>query len=166
VFLHRLLATEARVAPLLLRLTLGGVMLPHGMQKVFDKGIGETTAGFVKMGFPAPIAFVGAVAEFVGAVLLLLGLTTRLAGLALAVQMAVAAKQHLDNGFYMNWFGNQKGEGYEYHLLAIGIGLALTFTGGGVASVDALLARKLAERSVRGGVVPGAPPPAAPRPRL
>ena len=26
------------------------------------------------------------------------------------------------NGFFMNWYGNQKGEGFEYHLLAIGLG--------------------------------------------
>jgi putative oxidoreductase len=134
-------------------------MLPHGVQKVFDKGIGPTTQGFIQMGFPAPLAFAGAVAEFVGAVLVLLGLLTRLGGLLLAVQMGVAATQHVKNGFYMNWFGNQAGEGFEFHLLAVGLGLALTVLGGGAASVDRVLARRLAERSVaRTGVPQGSPP--------
>ena len=156
----RLLATDRRIAPLVMRLTLGGVMLPHGVQKVFDKGIGATTEGFVKMGIPAPFALAGALAEFVGAVLLLAGLFTRLAGFMLAVQMAVAAIMvHRANGFYMNWFGDQKGEGFEYHLLAIGLGVALTLTGGGLASVDRVLARRLAERSVaKTGVPPGSTP--------
>ena len=42
--------------------------------------------------------------------------------------------------FFMNWFGQQKGEGFEYHLLVIGIALALLIRGGGLLSVDRALA--------------------------
>lgn len=47
---------------------------------------------------------------------------------------------HLQNGFFMNWFGNQKGEGFEYHLLVIGLSLAVVVVGSGKYSLDKLLA--------------------------
>jgi len=43
----------------------------------------------------------------------------------------------------MNWFGNQKGEGFEYHLLVIAIGIALMITGGGRWSVDKAIAKQM-----------------------
>jgi putative oxidoreductase len=43
---------------------------------------------------------------------------------------------HAANGFFMNWGGGQPGEGFEYHLLAIGIAIALMIAGGGKFSVD------------------------------
>jgi putative oxidoreductase len=48
---------------------------------------------------------------------------------------------HLQNGFFMNWFGNQKGEGYDYHLLAIAIAAALLLRGAGAFSVDRALTK-------------------------
>jgi putative oxidoreductase len=57
--------------------------------------------------------------------------------------MAVAVYLlHWRNGFFMNWFGNQKGEGFEYHLLVMAIGVALMIKGGGALSVDRTLSRK------------------------
>ena len=57
--------------------------------------------------------------------------------------MVVAAlKVHVGNGFFMNWYGNQAGEGFEYHILAAGIALALLIAGGGKASVDEVLTKK------------------------
>jgi putative oxidoreductase len=43
----------------------------------------------------------------------------------------------------MNWFGKQQGEGFEYHLLVIGIGLALLVTGAGRWSVDRIVAQRM-----------------------
>jgi putative oxidoreductase len=43
---------------------------------------------------------------------------------------------HLPNGFFMNWYGNQKGEGFEFHLLAIAIAAALLLRGAGPFSID------------------------------
>lgn len=51
---------------------------------------------------------------------------------------------HRKVGFFMNWTGAQKGEGFEFHLLASGMALALIFAGGGKPSVDRALAAKLA----------------------
>jgi putative oxidoreductase len=41
----------------------------------------------------------------------------------------------------MNWFGDQHGEGFEYHLLALGLAIALVINGAGAWSMDALIAR-------------------------
>jgi putative oxidoreductase len=46
---------------------------------------------------------------------------------------------HLPNGFFMNWSGAQKGEGFEYHLLAIALGIAILVRGAGAASMDRAL---------------------------
>jgi putative oxidoreductase len=49
---------------------------------------------------------------------------------------------HISNGFFMNWFGNQAGEGYEYHLLIIGMAASLFISGAGKFSVDKLVYSK------------------------
>jgi putative oxidoreductase len=59
-------------------------------------------------------------------------------GIAL-VMLGAIFMVHLPNGFFMNWFGNQKGEGFEYHLLAIGLALVIMINGSGRYSVDRLL---------------------------
>jgi len=46
---------------------------------------------------------------------------------------------HMSNGFFMNWFGKQAGEGFEYHLLAIGLAVAVMIGGSGAASIDRAL---------------------------
>jgi putative oxidoreductase len=49
----------------------------------------------------------------------------------------------------MNWFGTQKGEGFEYHVLVITIGLLVVVRGSGALSLDRLLARVPTELDVR-----------------
>ncbi len=140
--LTRLLATDAAIGPTLLRLTLGLVMFPHGAQKVLGwfGGYGWSgTLGYLtgQIGLPYPLAALVVLIEFVGALLLLAGLATRFAALGfVAVMVGAIATVHLPNGFFMNWFGAQAGEGYEYHLLVIGMALALVATGGGRWSLD------------------------------
>jgi putative oxidoreductase len=144
--LHSLVATGDSFAPTLLRLALGLMILPHGLQKTVGAfgGYGfKGTMGYFTgtLGIPWILAFLAIVAESVGGVMLLLGVGTRLAALAVGGVMLVAAWQHRSNGFFMNWTGAQKGEGYEFHLLAVAIALALGLLGGGALSVDGLLAR-------------------------
>jgi len=43
---------------------------------------------------------------------------------------------HGSFGFFMNWYGVQKGEGIEYHLLVIAIAVALMIKGAGSFSLD------------------------------
>jgi putative oxidoreductase len=92
------------------------------------------------MGIPAVFAFLAIAAEFLGSLGLILGFLARVAAGGIIVNMVVAVLMvHRANGIFMNWFGNQKGEGYEYHLLAIAIGLAVVIRGAGAFSVDRLI---------------------------
>lgn len=134
---------------LILRLTLGLVMFPHGAQKLLGwfGGFGfDGTMGFFtqKMGLPWLIVLLIIIGESFGSVALLAGFLTRFTAASLAVIMLGAiALVHLPNGFFMNWFGQQQGEGYEYHLLVIGIAAALLVTGGGKWSVDRTVMERL-----------------------
>src|SRR5262245_2871774 len=140
-----LFSTDASVIQLLLRLTLAIVIFPHGAQKALGwfGGYGfKGTMGYFKQRFPTLLAFLAITAEFLGPIGLALGLLTRVAAFGIACVMIVAVfSTHTPHGFFMNWYGNQKGEGFEFHLLAIGIALALILGGGGLWSVDAFLAR-------------------------
>ena len=92
-----------------------------------------------------------------------LGLLGRVAAFGIGCVMVVAALMvSLPNGFFMNWTGNLKGEGYEYHLLAVAMALAVMVRGSGAWSLDYLLTRRAAEGPVvTGGTRAHAPAPAA-----
>ena len=145
--LRRLLATEGTASYTLLRLFLAVVIFPHGAQKVFGWFGGPGFPGAMQMfthamGIPYLFALLAVLTEFLGPLLLAAGLLTRLAALVMGVEIAVAASMvHLPNGFFMNWSGKQAGEGFEYHLLVVGIALALVIGGGGKWSLDRLLCR-------------------------
>jgi putative oxidoreductase len=145
---NRLLATTPDHATLILRLMLGFVFFHHGAQKALGwyggNGFSGTMGFFTQqMGIPAVFAFLAIAAEFLGALGLLVGFLTRVAAFGIGCVMAVAMLMvHKQHGFFMNWYGNQAGEGYEYHLLAIAIAAALMIRGGGLLSVDGALAKK------------------------
>lgn len=142
-----LIRTNDAVSPALLRLTLATVMFPHGAQKLLGLfggyGFNGTMGFFTEtMGIPWLLSFGVIAIEFFAPVLLLLGLGTRVAALGLAVVMTTAMfLVHAPFGFFMNWFGTQKGEGIEYFLLAIGISLALLVSGAGRWSLDRALGK-------------------------
>ena len=138
--------TDGSVTQTLLRLTLALVLLPHGMQHLFGwfGGYGfSATVGFMNsgLGIPVPLAAAGILLEFFGPLALIAGVASRLMGASLAVFMAVAAATHLSDGFFMNWFGTMPAgtEGFEYHLLAIAMAVAIAIKGGGAFSVDGAL---------------------------
>jgi len=147
-WLRAVVATDNSVAGLALRVTLGVVMFPHGAQKVFGwfggHGFSATMNSFTEnMGIPWIFALFAILAESLGAVALIVGLLTRVAALGIGVVMVVATVMvHWQNGFFMNWFGAKQGEGFEYHLLALAVAVALIFRGGGLWSVDRVLAGK------------------------
>lgn len=136
---------------LLLRLTAGIVIFPHGAQKMLGLfgGYGfNGTMGFFTdtLKLPWAIGFLVIVIEFIGALSLLAGFASRIwATLMVVLMTGIIVTSHLDNGFFMNWFGNQKGEGYEFHLLFIGISLALVVNGSGRYSVDGVMGRRSAK---------------------
>jgi putative oxidoreductase len=144
--LRKLFSTPNDLTLTVVRLVLGIVFFAHGAQKMLGwfGGYGfHGTMGFFtqQMGIPAPLAFLAICAEFFGGLGLIFGLLTRIAAFGIIVNMLVAIiTVHHVNGLFMNWFGNQKGEGYEYHLLAIALGLVLLIKGAGALSLDRLLA--------------------------
>ena len=129
----------------LLRLVLAIVVFPHGAQKVFGwfGGFGFSgTYGFLtqQMHIPAALAILVFAAEFLAPIGLFFGFLGRVAAFGIAVDFAVALFMvHLPNGFFMNWSGQQKGEGIEFFILAIGIALAIMIGGSGGWSIDRLL---------------------------
>ncbi len=147
--IKKLFHTDDDTATMILRVLLGVVFFPHGMQKLLGwfggYGFGGTMGFFTgTLGIPAVFAFLAIIAEGLGALGLLTGFLTRLSAFGIAVNMAVAVYMlHFQNGFFMNWFGKQAGEGYEYHLLVIAIAIALMIKGGGKWSVDRILEDKL-----------------------
>ncbi|HST10164.1 MAG TPA: DoxX family protein [Terriglobales bacterium] len=142
---RKLLATSNDWTLTLLRLVMGVIFFAHGAQKMLGwfGGYGfSATMGFFTnmMHIPAPFAFLAICAEFLGGIGLIVGALTRIAAFGIATNMVVAILMvHSQVGFFMNWTGQQKGEGFEYHLLAIAIAIVLMARGGGAFSVDRAL---------------------------
>ena len=147
VVLPNVLATSTSFSLFVLRLALGIVVLPHGLQKVFGwyggSGLEGTLGWFAGIGIPTFLGILAIAADFLGSLAVLAGIGTRIAAFGIGVNMVVAALVvHRPNGFFMNWAGNQAGEGYEFHILAAAIALAVVLGGAGRWSLDRLLAAR------------------------
>ena len=144
---NKLLKTDDDISSLIMRVALGIVFFPHGAQKLLGwfggNGFSETMGVFTeKMGIPVVLAFLAIMAESIGAAVLITGFLTRVAALGIATNMIVAIFMvHLPHGFFMNWFGKKQGEGYEYHILAITLAVALMIRGGGRFSIDGIITK-------------------------
>jgi len=159
--IKKLILTPGDPLLTVLRLTLGIIFLAHGAQLTLGlfggHGFSASMDLFTKaLHIPAPLAFIAIISEFVGGIALILGLAARPAAICIAVDMLVAMAMHAQNGLFMNWFGTQKGEGIEYHLLAIAVALPIILRDSGALSVDRLLAN-LAERDVHRNAIPVLP---------
>ena len=146
--LRKLLYTHNDVSLFVVRLVLGVVILPHGAQKLLGwlggYGFAGTMDYFGSLGIPVLFGFLAIVAEFFGGLALIMGLLTHAAALGIGMVMLVAALMvHLPNGFFMNWFANQGGEGVEYFILACGLALVLVLRGGGAWSLDRVLTERV-----------------------
>ncbi|MFZ0914266.1 MAG: DoxX family protein [Candidatus Korobacteraceae bacterium] len=143
---HKLFATSNDFALTVVRLILGVTFFMHGAQKMLGwfggYGFHATMGTFTHyLGIPAPLAFLAICAEFFGGLGLLVGLLSRIAALGIMVNMLVAiATVHHVNGFFMNWTGQQKGEGFEFHLLAIALAIVVLIKGSGAVSIDRAIA--------------------------
>jgi putative oxidoreductase len=141
--LKKIEATDGtQTVPLILRITFSMIMFAHGAQLFLGwfGGYGYTASMgfFSSLGIPTFVGFLVITLEFFGSLFILLGLFTRLFSFAFAcLSLGMIMTVHVHVGFFMNWFGNLKGEGFEYHLLMISILLSLIVTGGGKASLDA-----------------------------
>ena len=145
--LRKLMQTDENAGMLIVRLTLGIVMFPHGAQKLLGwfggAGFSATLKGMTGMGLPAAVVILVIAVEFLGSLSLILGLLGRLSALGfIGLMLGAIFMVHLPNGFFMNWMGSQKGEGIEYHILVIGIALAILVKGSGSLSVDRSMSDK------------------------
>lgn len=145
--LKKLLHTDDDWGAFLARLTLGLVMFPHGAQKVLGwyggLGFSGTYNAFTGMGMPAPVALLVMLGEFLGALGLMAGLLGRAAAFGIGtIMLGAIVMVHGKFGFFMNWFGNQPGEGFEYHLLALGLALVVMVKGSGRWSLDGTLGKE------------------------
>lgn len=141
-------STDEDYAALVARLVLGGVMFPHGAQKLLGwfggYGFAGTMSFFTQqMGLPWIVGFLVILIEFFGSLALIAGAFSRLASLGIgSVMVGAILMSHLPYGFFMNWSGNKGGEGFEYHLLALGLVAVILIAGGGSWSVDRLIESK------------------------
>jgi len=151
--IRKLIGTDNDPATSILRLVLGVIFFAHGAQKMLGWFGGYGFAG--TMGFftgvmhiPALFAFLAIAAEFFGGLGLIFGFLTRIAAFGIFSNMVVAvAMVHRHFGFFVNWTGAQKGEGYEYHLLVLAITAFLMIRGAGAASVDRMLSLRIRDKT-------------------
>ena len=144
--LKNLYYTTDNIAGLIARITLGIVILPHGLQKLLGMfggaGFSNTVDFFVSTGMPSIVAILIIVAESFGALSLIVGFLARFSAAAITLIMLGAIFMvHAPHGFFMNWFGANEGEGFEYHILAIGLGLIVIVVGAGKASIDRMISK-------------------------
>ncbi len=127
---------------LITRLTLGLVVFPHGAQKMLGLFGGYGFSGTMNfftgtLHLPWIVGFLVIIIEFFGAIGLIVGFASRIwSALMIFLFIGIIYTSHLENGFFMNWFGNQKGEGCEFHLLIIGLSLAVFVNGSGKYAID------------------------------
>ena len=156
--LRKLISTNADTGAFAGRVMLGAIMLPHGFQHALGLfgGYGfNGTLGWMTttLGFPAPLAAIAIVTELIAPFALIAGFGGRLAALGIAGIMVGAISTHAPNGFFMNWFGALPAgaEGFEYHLLAVGLAAVVTLNGSGALSLDRWLSNRFG-RSTPGHV--------------
>lgn len=144
--LRAIFRTDDDASALIARLALGIVILPHGLQKLLGMfggaGFTATVDYFVSSGLPAFLAVLIIIGEALGSLGLILGFLSRVAALGITIIMLGAILTvHIKFGFFMNWAGTQAGEGFEFHILAIGLALVVLIKGGGLWSVDAAITK-------------------------
>ena len=145
-YMNALIPTSAGLDTLPLRVGAGVVFAAHGAQKLFGwfGGYGfEGTMNYFtgSVGLSYPIGLLVIIIEFFGPIALLLGFATRLWSLAIAIVMTGIIFTTFTDYFFMNWFGNQKSEGMEFFLLAIGMSASLVYSGAGRFSIDNLITK-------------------------
>lgn len=149
MMINKILNTESNWGALVVRLTLGIVLFPHGAQKMLGwfggYGFTATMDAFTnQMQLPWIVAFAVIMIEFFGSTSLILGFASRFWSMAIAgLFTGIIFTNHLEHGFFMNWFGNQAGEGYEYALLIIGLAISVLISGSGKNALDTQLIKTL-----------------------
>ena len=145
--LTKLLKTNDSWSPTIIRTVLAIVLFPHGAQKLLGwfggYGFAGTMGYFTEsIGLPWIIGFVVIMIEFFIPFLLLSGLLTRISAVSIfGLFTCIILTSHLQNGFFMNWYGQMDTgqEGFEFHLLVLGMAVALMISGAGKYALDSYL---------------------------
>ena len=120
------------------RVFVGVVFMAHGAQKLFGAFGGPGLSAFVQV--MGPLGYLVAVGEFFGGLGLVLGFLSRFSAASIIlIMLGAIGMVHAKFGFFMNWMGDQAGEGFEYHLLAIGVLLPVLIAGPGRFAVGRFL---------------------------
>ena len=123
---------------LITRILVGIVFTAHGAQKLFGAFGGPGLSAVVEM--MGPLGYLISIGEFFGGLGLIFGVLSRFSAASITlIMLGAIAMVHAKFGFFMNWAGNQPGEGFEYHLLAFGTLLPIVIAGPGRYAVGRLL---------------------------
>ena len=147
--LQKFFATEDDVGALIARLALGIMIFPHGAQKLLGwwggGGFSGTMEFFSSQGMPSVLAFLLIIGEFFGGLGLIYGFIGRFCAASIGmIMLGAVGMVHFQNGFFMNWSKvADQGEGFEFHILAIGLALIVVIKGSGKWSADAYIAGKI-----------------------
>ena len=117
-----------------LRLSLGTVLLAHGLLKIFVFTIPGTVGYFAGLGLPAIVAYLTIFGEVAGGIAIILGLYTRLAALASLPILLGATWAHLGNGWV---FSNPNG-GWEFPAFLVAIAVVVAIQGAGAFAIRKL----------------------------
>ncbi|MGY0407092.1 MAG: DoxX family protein [Polaribacter sp.] len=140
--LNTIFSTSSGWGATVARVTIGLIMLPHGMQKMFGwyggEGFSKTIKRFSQdMGYPTIIAFLIIFFEFFGAIGLIFGVASRFFAFGILVLMIAAiVTVHWKNGYFLNWHNTLEGEGMQFNLLMIGVAIVVIILGSGKLSLD------------------------------
>ncbi len=142
--MNKILQTDDSMTLTVQRVLVAAVMFPHGAQKLLGwfggYGFAGTLEFFASLGIPSALGVLVILGESLGAIALAFGFLTRLTAFGISAAMLGAMLTvHLPHGFFMNWFGNQQGEGIEFALLMLGLSLPLVVRGGGRYALDSLI---------------------------
>ena len=145
---NQIFGTNGNYASTALRIMLGIIIFSHGAQSMLGwfGGYGlKATLQFLTtaMSLPFFVALAVILIQFFGSLMLILGIGTRIASLGIFGIFVGMASYHFQFGLHMNWAGSKGGEGFEYHLLVLGMCVALFILGGGALSFDRKLSPNL-----------------------
>src|SRR5258707_7937888 len=154
-----MLRTDGDWVITIVRIVVGVVFFAQGAQKAWGglggTGLQSTMRVFrEQLQIPTPLALLSVAAEFLGGLGLIVGFLSRIAALGIATVMIVALiAVHGKFGFFMNWYGEKKGHGIEYHILVLALALTVMIKGAGAFSLDQFLYQHV---STQNGVSLGA----------
>jgi len=146
--LDKILRTSDDNVLTLLRIALGVLVFPHGAQKALGwfggPGFSGTYGFFThQLHIPAVLVLLSIAAEFLGSLGLIVGFLGRISAFGLLANFIVASSMVYKQGgfFFMNWGGQQKGEGVEFFILVLVVAIVIMIRGSGAWSVDRALTR-------------------------